>query len=223
MQDTTILLDPSFVVENVYAEKDALDANGGVRLTKRELMIRAMRDSLNAIGNALMRAAEMQDTTIELEPAFIVREIYAQKDSLKAIRDSARTLQMQAAQMQDTTIELDPSFIVLEVYANKDILNAKQDSARALAEQAPAGYNIELDILIIIFWQKILWRPSGNCNGQYIRGRSSYLRDFMRDLLLLGFIVFRIRREQICMLILLHVTQATEKMKVQPESPFPTH
>ena len=55
-------------------------------------MIHAFRDSLYAIGKALMRTADMQDTTIALEPSFIIREFYAKKDSLQAIRDSLRAL-----------------------------------------------------------------------------------------------------------------------------------
>jgi hypothetical protein len=133
MHDTAILLDPSFIVENVYAERDSIDAIVDPFTAKRI----AIRDSLNAIGTALMHSADMQDTTIELTPAYIVRELYAKKDSLQAIRDSLRTLLVQTSQMKDTVIEIDPSFVIRDIYAAKDRVDAISDSIMtSLAEAA---------------------------------------------------------------------------------------
>ena len=133
MHDTVIVLNTNFVVENVYAERDSLDAIAEQIAAKRT----AFRDSLNAIGTALMRAADMQDTTIALDPSFVVREFYAKKDSLQVIRDSLRALLVQASQMQDTLIEVDPSFVVRDKYLNKDKADAIIDSKKAsLAEAA---------------------------------------------------------------------------------------
>jgi len=133
MHDTVIVLNTSFVVENVYAERDSMDAIAEQIAAKRT----AFRDSLNAIGTALMRAADMQDTTIALDPAFTIREFYVKKDSLQAIRDSLRALLVQTSQMQDTVIEFDPAFVVREKYSNKDKADAITDSTRtALAEAA---------------------------------------------------------------------------------------
>jgi hypothetical protein len=133
MHDTVIVLNTSFIVENVYAERDSLDAMAERIAAKRT----AFRDSLNAIGTALMRAADMQDTTIALDPSFTIREFYAKKDSLQAIRDSLRVLLVRASKMQDTVIEIDPSFVVRDLYLNKDKGDAMIDSMRsALAEAA---------------------------------------------------------------------------------------
>jgi len=132
MHDTVIVLDPSFIVENIYAERDSIEAIVDPLTAKRI----AMRDSLNAIGLALMHAADMQDTTIGLDPSYILRDVYAKKDSLRAIKDSVRALFVQASQMQDTVIEIDPAFVVREIYAKKDRLDAIDDSIRASLAQA---------------------------------------------------------------------------------------
>jgi hypothetical protein len=142
MRDTIIIKDPSFIVLDLYAEKDSLDAIIDPVTAKRN----AIRESLNAIGAALMHAADMQDTTIILDPAFVVREVYARKDSLKAIRDSIRALLVQASQMQDTVIELDPSFIVSDVYATKDKKDAISDSIRATLAQAAAMQDTTIEL-----------------------------------------------------------------------------
>jgi hypothetical protein len=136
MQDTTIALDPAFVVMPVYAEKDSLAAVGDGPLSKRDSLVKAIKDSLNAIGSALMHTADMQDTTIALDPSFIVGNVYAMKDSLTAIRDSIRASLIQASQMQDTTILLESSFVVTNAYITKDSLRTVMDSLardRALA------------------------------------------------------------------------------------------
>src|SRR5450432_3023299 len=124
MHDTVIVLDQSFIVENIYADKDSLEAIVDPLTTKRI----AMRDSLNAIGLALMHGADMQDTTIGLDPSYILRDVYAKKDSLRAIRDSIRALLVQASQMQDTVIELESSFSVRNLYVAKDRTDAIRDS-----------------------------------------------------------------------------------------------
>lgn len=127
MQDTTILRDEGFILFARYAMKDSLDALGP-RLSKRDSAIKAFRDSLNAIGAALLRTAEMQDTTVLLESAFVVTNIYLTRDSIQAIRDTARAVQSRAARMQDTTIILDPAFIVADVYAVRDQQDSYKDS-----------------------------------------------------------------------------------------------
>jgi hypothetical protein len=136
MRDTTIELEPSFIVRNVYAEKDSLTAIGNGPLSKRDSLIRAIKDSLTAIGNALMHTADMQDTTIALDPSFIVTNVYVKRDSLNAIRDSIRVLLSQAALMQDTTISLDPSFIVTNIYITKDQADVIRDSLKQELAQA---------------------------------------------------------------------------------------
>jgi hypothetical protein len=70
MQDTTIVLETSFVVRNIYEEKDRQDA---------------IQDSIN-------KPMTMQDTVIVLDPAFVIRDLYPYKDSIDAIRDSLTTL-----------------------------------------------------------------------------------------------------------------------------------
>ncbi len=132
MHDTVIVLDPNFVVDNVYAERDSLDAIVDPYTAKRI----AIRDSINAIGAALMRAADLQDTTIGLDPAFLIYNRYARKDSLQAIRDSARKLMVQASQMQDTVIEMEAGFAVKNYYASKDEADALRESIRASIAQA---------------------------------------------------------------------------------------
>jgi hypothetical protein len=133
MHDTVIVLDPNFVVDNVYAERDSLDAIVDPYTAKRI----AIRDSINAIGAALMRAADLQDTTIGLDPSYIIRDRYARKDSLQAIRDSVRKLMVQASQMQDTVIEMEAGFTVKNYYASKDKADAMIDSIRtSIAEAA---------------------------------------------------------------------------------------
>jgi uncharacterized protein (UPF0212 family) len=133
MHDTVIMLNASFVVENVYAERDSMDAIAEQIAAKRT----AFRDSLNAIGTALMRAADMQDTTIALDPSYVVSEFYAKKDSLQAIRDSLSALMVQASQMQDTVVEFDPAFVVRDIYLNRDKADAAIDSIRTkLADAA---------------------------------------------------------------------------------------
>jgi hypothetical protein len=148
MHDTIIIIDPSFIVLAVYAEKDSLDAIVDPVTAKRK----AIRDSLNAIGSALMHTADMQDTTVNLDPSFIVRELYAKKDSLHAIRDSLRALVIQTAQMQDTVIEMDPSFMIRELYATKDALESVRDSVRALSVQAAQMQDttIDMDPLFVV-------------------------------------------------------------------------
>jgi hypothetical protein len=59
----------------------------------------------------------MQDTTIYLEGTFVVRSVYAYKDSVLAVR-------IWASKMRDTTISLDPLFLVTNRYAEKDSLEA---------------------------------------------------------------------------------------------------
>ena len=132
MHDTVIVLNPGFVVENVYAEKDSLEEIAEQIASKRT----AFRDSLNAIGNALMRAADMQDTAIALDPSFKIREFYAKKDSLQVIRDSLRALMVEASQMQDTVIEMEAAFMVRDKYSNKDKADAIVDSIRTALEEA---------------------------------------------------------------------------------------
>jgi hypothetical protein len=59
----------------------------------------------------------MQDTIIVINPAYVIMERYAYKDSMAA----ARALSLK---MQDTTIVMDLSFTVQAVYAAKDSLDA---------------------------------------------------------------------------------------------------
>jgi hypothetical protein len=137
MRDTTIDVDPAFVVRNVYAERDSIASLYGGFASRRDSLIHAIRDSLSRIGSALLHTAEMQDTVITLEPAFVVSEIYADKDRLDAAKDSVRAAMILAASMQDTTIAADPSFIVFERYAKKDKYEVFRDSVwAALAEAA---------------------------------------------------------------------------------------
>jgi hypothetical protein len=142
MHDTVIVLDPSFIVENIYAERDSLDAIVDPLTAKRI----AIRDSLNAIGTALLHSADMQDTTIELVPSYVIRELYAKKDSLQAIRDSLRTLLVRASQMQDTVIEINPSFTVRDFYSTKDRVDAISDSMRVSLEEAAQMQDTVIEI-----------------------------------------------------------------------------
>src|SRR5450631_587409 len=139
MHDTVIVMDPAFIVSNVYAEMDSLTSAADGPPSKRELMVKAIRDSLSAIGNALMHTADMQDTsialdpmmqdtTIGLDPTFILSNGYVMNDRLDATRDSISTSLARAASMQDTAIGLDPTFIVRNGYVLKDRLDAIKDS-----------------------------------------------------------------------------------------------
>jgi hypothetical protein len=110
MQDTVILLEPSFVVQNTYAARDSL---------------KIIRDSLLAV---YALAATMQDTVIELIPSFIVMNVYARKDIEDAKLDSVMAISALAATMQDTVIELETSFRVTNVYLARDRMDAIRDS-----------------------------------------------------------------------------------------------
>ena len=136
MHDTTIEMNPAFVVRDVYASQDSMNALYGGFASRRDSLIHAIRDSLSAIGKALMRTAEMQDTTIVADPGFKVMELYTAKDRKDAAKDSLRALLAQAATMQDTTIEIDPSFIVMDIYAKKDRYKAFRDSVWASLARA---------------------------------------------------------------------------------------
>ena len=136
MHDTTVVMDTAFIVANVYAEKDSLAALYGGFASRRDSLAHAIRDSLSAIGRALLHTADMQDTTILSDPAFIVVDVYANLDRLDASRDSLKAIFAQAATMQDTTIVIDPVFIVLERYAEKDRYDAFHDSVWASLAQA---------------------------------------------------------------------------------------
>lgn len=74
MQDTTIALNPSFKVRNVYARKDRYDA---------------IRDSIRA---SLVWNSKMHDTIILKEPLFIVTDVYAERDSLEGQPDKRDSL-----------------------------------------------------------------------------------------------------------------------------------
>ena len=76
-----------------------------------------------------MRRAEMQDTTIAIDSSFILKNVYAKKDRLDAVRDSVRISLARSAVMQDTTLSPDPSFEITNVYAKKDKLDAVRDSS----------------------------------------------------------------------------------------------
>ena len=136
LHDTTVEIDPAFIVRNVYAERDSINALYGGFASRRDSLIHAIRDSLSAIGNALLHTAEMQDTTISRDPAFVLLNVYANKDLLDAAKDSLRVSLAQAAAMQDTAIVLDASFIVIERYAKKDRFDAFRDSVWASLAQA---------------------------------------------------------------------------------------
>jgi len=137
MHDTTIAVDPSFNVINVYAESDSLANLYGGFASRRDSLVHAFRDSLSAIGRALLRTAEMQDTTIVVDPAFVVQDIYVNRDRQDAAKDSLKALMNLASTMQDTMIVLDPDFKVIERYTNLDQYNAFHDSVwAALAQSA---------------------------------------------------------------------------------------
>jgi len=136
MRDTTIAIDPSFIVSSTYAQRDSLASLYGGFASRRDSLVHAIRDSLSAIGRALMRTAEMQDTVIALAPAFVIKEVYAGKDSADAVKDSIRASLALAASMQDTTIGLQPSFVVFERYASKDKYEVFRDSVWATLAQA---------------------------------------------------------------------------------------
>jgi hypothetical protein len=153
MHDTVILKDPSFNIIDVYAEKDSLANIINGQLGKKDSLVKAIKDSLNALGSILMHTADMQDTTIAFDPSFTVRNVYATKDSLSAIRDSLRILQAQAATMQDTAIVLDPSFVVRNLYAGIDSLYSVRDSLRSVRDQAAQMQDtaIILDPSFVVF------------------------------------------------------------------------
>jgi hypothetical protein len=139
MQDTTIYLEGTFVVRNLYALKDSLTS-------------------------ARIWASKMRDTTIDLDPLFVVANRYAEKDSLEAlgdgplskkdsllrvINDSLRAIGnalMHTADMQDTTIILDGHFVVTDVYARSDSLEVLKDSIRALQVLAASMQDTIIDL-----------------------------------------------------------------------------
>jgi hypothetical protein len=136
MRDTTIELNPAFIVGSVYRERDSVDALFGGFDSRRDSLAHAIHDSLSAIGTALLHTADMQDTTITMEPAFTVIDVYTAKDRLDSAKNAVRAALAQAAVMQDTTIDIDPSFLVIERYAKKDRYDAFKDSVWALLAQA---------------------------------------------------------------------------------------
>ena len=136
MRDTVLDIDPAFVVRNIYAERDSIASLYGGFASRRDSLIHAIRDSLSRIGSALLHTAEMQDTAITLEPAFVVSDVYADKDRLDAAKDSIRAAMVLAASMQDTTIVAEPTFVVFERYAKKDKYEIFRDSVWATLAQA---------------------------------------------------------------------------------------
>jgi hypothetical protein len=146
MRDTTVSLEALFVVTNRYAEKDSLEALGDGPLSKKDSLMRAVNDSLSAIGSALMHTADMQDTTITLDSRFVVSDVYARSDSLNAIKDSARALLVRAATLQDTTIDLDPSFVVTDIYAAKDLKDSFRDSVRQVLALAATMQDTTIEL-----------------------------------------------------------------------------
>lgn len=146
MRDTTIDLDPLFVVTSRYALKDSLDAAGDGPLSRKDSLLRAVNDSLKAIGNALMHTADMQDTTIALDGHFVVTAVYAHRDSLQALQDSIRAQLAQAATLQDTLIELDPAFVVTNIYAAKDLRDAVRDSVEQVLAQAATMQDTTIEL-----------------------------------------------------------------------------
>jgi hypothetical protein len=152
MRDTTVLLEPSFVLTNRYREKDSLEAQEEGPMSRKDSLLRAVNDSLTAIGSALMHRADMQDTTIALERSFVVTNIYARADSLAAQKEALQALLMQAATMQDTVIDLDPSFVVTDIYAAKDLRDAARDSLQEALAQAASlqDTTIELEKTFVV-------------------------------------------------------------------------
>ncbi len=136
MRDTTVEMDPAFIVVYVYAERDSLAALYGGFASRRDSLAHAIRDSLSAIGSALLHTADMQDTTIAVDPAFVVSDVYATKDRQQAITDSLKRISVLAATMQDTTVVIDLAFIVFERYTKKDRYDAFHDSVWAALAQA---------------------------------------------------------------------------------------
>jgi len=136
MRDTTIEMNPSFIVGYVYRERDSIDALYGGFASRRDSLAHAIHDSLSAIGSALLHTADMQDTTISMEPTFTVTDVYAAKDRLDSAKNAMRAILIQAAVMQDTTIDIDPSFLIIERYAKKDKYDAFKDSVWAMLAQA---------------------------------------------------------------------------------------
>src|SRR3982751_1038078 len=68
-------------------------------------------------------ATQMQDTTVSLDPAFKIKNVYARKDRYDAINDSIKASLAWSAKMHDTVILLKPGFVVENVYAEKDSLD----------------------------------------------------------------------------------------------------
>jgi hypothetical protein len=136
MRDTTIEMNPSFIVGYVYRERDSIDALYGGFASRRDSLAHAIHDSLSAIGSALLHTADMQDTVVAMEAAFIVTDVYAAKDRLDSGKNAIRAAMAQAAVMQDTTIDIDPSFHVIDRYAKKDKYDAFKDSVWAMLAQA---------------------------------------------------------------------------------------
>jgi hypothetical protein len=104
MRDTTVEIDPAFIVRNEYREMDSIASLYGGFASRRDSMIHAFNDSLSAIGRALLHTADMQDTTVAMEPAFIVSDLYANKDRLDSAKNVHRAALVLAATMQDTTL-----------------------------------------------------------------------------------------------------------------------
>jgi hypothetical protein len=128
MRDTTVQIDMAFQLLSPYRVKDSIDALYGGFSSRRDSLSHAIHDSLSAIGNALLHTADMQDTTIAMEKAFVISNVYANKDRLDSARNALRVSLAQAATMQDTTVYLEPSFVVIKRYAKKDKYDAFRDS-----------------------------------------------------------------------------------------------
>jgi hypothetical protein len=146
MRDTIVELDPAFTVQNEYRERDSIAALYGGFASRRDSLVHAFNDSLAAIGKALMHTADMQDTTIAIDPAFIVSDVYASKDKQDSAINASKAAMLLAASMQDTTIVLDPAFPVVVRYANKDKYDAFRDSVWSALAQAA----VMQDTIIII-------------------------------------------------------------------------
>jgi hypothetical protein len=76
----------------------------------------------------------MQDTTVNIDPSFVVCDIYGTRDRLEAVRDSLAWPTI----MRDTLIVMDAAFVVQDLYPQKDYRDSIRESQTAYADSVYA-------------------------------------------------------------------------------------
>ena len=78
----------------------------------------------------LAQAASMQDTTVLIDPTFVVRNEYETRDKQSAVQDSIAWPTI----MRDTVVISEPSFVIRDLYPAKDYRDSLRESQKAYTD-----------------------------------------------------------------------------------------